>query len=378
MKKTAILFILILALSACCRASAQEETRAVPPSVDGGEIISQEEAEKLTDALPEGAEAAMDGISPSDAAAKGEEGLEAVFDQIRENGAGIFKAALRSGAMMLTIVLLCALASSAMSDGAAKDTVSLCGTIAVSALAVDNMNSFIGLGMDTIYALSDFSKALLPALCAAAVSAGAFTSASAKYAATALFLDVLLTVGIKVIMPLIGAYLAVLIAGAALGKDSLSKVAELLKWACTVGLGLMITAFTAYLSITGIISGKADEMAARMTKSALGALLPVVGSAISEAAGTLVAGAGMVRNSIGVFGLLAVLSVCAIPFLRLGAHYLVYKGTAALSEALTDKRMGDLIGGVGSAFGMVLGFVGAAGIMLFISIISSMKAVGAL
>ena len=123
---------------------------------------------------------------------------------------------------------------------------------------------------------------------------------------------------------------------------------------------------------------KADEFATKLTKTALGSVLPVVGSIVSDTAETLVAGAGILRNAIGVFGFLAVAAICLTPFLTLGLHYLVYKGTAAFSEALADKRMAELISDVGSAFGMLLALVGAGGIMLFFSLISSMKAVSGL
>ncbi|NCC68297.1 MAG: stage III sporulation protein AE, partial [Clostridia bacterium] len=63
------------------------------------------------------------------------------------------------------------------------------------------------------------------------------------------------------------------------------------------------------------------------------------------------------------------------PFLTIGAHYLAYKGTAALSLAITDKRIAELIDGVGTAFGLLLALVGAAGVFIYISLISSMKAV---
>ncbi len=373
MKKFALTLIIMTAfLVFAQRAYAVEDEQygAITPEM-------QEQSQNLESSLPDEARDIVGEINLTDLTS-GQKGLDALMDSIKENGLGIFKISVKSGVMILTIVLLTALATSAMSEGGAKDTVSLCGVIAVSAVAIDNMSSFIGLGISTLNTLSDFSKAILPTLCAAAVSAGAFTSAAAKYAATAMFMDILISIGTKIIMPLITGYMAAIISGAALGKDTLTRVADMLKWICTTALTLLTMAFTAYLSITGLVSGKADEVTARMTKTALGTLLPVVGETISSAAETLVAGAGIVRNTIGIVGLLAVAAVCLIPVLKLGAHYLVYKGTAALSETLTDKRMAELISGVGTAFGMVLALVGVAGAMLFISIYSSMKAVGAL
>ena len=56
-------------------------------------------------------------------------------------------------------------------------------------------------------------------------------------------------------------------------------------------------------------------------------------------------------------------------------RYLLYKAAAALCSAFADKRIAGLIGELGGVFGMVLGIVGAAALMLFISIISVTRAV---
>lgn len=388
MKKYLFLFILLGAVLCLQSAVIAPYARAEPMGDEDSvqsEDMPQIESEAgvqtdggtaaLQNAVPEEADEILDGFSVSDAL-DGEAGLSRIWDELKENGLGIFKTALKSGAMLLVIVLLSSIVASVMSDGGPKDMAYLCGSIAVSATAVSNVSSFIGLGMKTLDTLSSFSKALLPALCTAAVSSGAFTSATAKYAATTMFMDILLTLGTSIIMPLVSVYIAAVIAGAVLGKETLSRVAKLLKWVCTALLGLFVLVFTSYLSITGIITGKADELATRAAKTALSALLPVVGEAISNAAETLVAGAGLLRNSIGIFGMLVVVATCLFPVLRLGAHYLVYKGTAALSEAIADKRMAELIDGIGTAFGLVLGLVGAAGAMIFISVYSSMKAMG--
>ena len=86
----------------------------------------------------------------------------------------------------------------------------------------------------------------------------------------------------------------------------------------------------------------------------------------------------MLRAGVGVLGLLAVLGVCAYPFLALGVHYLVYKALAMLAAGLTGSRLGGLINGMGTAFGMVLSLVGCGGLMLFFSLISAIKAVSLL
>jgi len=53
----------------------------------------------------------------------------------------------------------------------------------------------------------------------------------------------------------------------------------------------------------------------------------------------------------------------------------MFKAAAGISSSLTDKRIGGLIGNLGTAFGMVMGLTGAGMIMLFFSIISMMRIV---
>lgn len=67
-------------------------------------------------------------------------------------------------------------------------------------------------------------------------------------------------------------------------------------------------------------------MTVKAAKFTMSSLVPVVGGILSDAAETVLAGAGILKNAVGVFGMLAVLAMCVVPFLQLGIHYLAYKG----------------------------------------------------
>ena len=331
-------------------------------------------AAEVEAALPPEAAEALGDLSVMDSLDV-DAGLGRLGETALDSLGGILKSGLRSAALVLVVVMLCSVAGSLYDGGSVPDFVPLGGALAIAAVAAGDFSSFIGLGTQTLQTLSDFSKVLLPSLAAASAASGAVTAATAKYVATALFMDVLLTAAMGLIVPLIYAYLAAVLANAAAGGGALKACADLLKTVCTLLLTALVIVFTAYLSITGVISGSADAVTTRLAKTTISTVLPVVGGIISDAAGTLVAGASMVRSAVGVFGLLAVLGVCLTPVLTLGVHYLLYKAAAALAGTLSDSRLGGLIGGIGSAFGMVLATVGAGAVFLFISIISSIRAV---
>ena len=299
--------------------------------------------------------------------------LEALGRVLREGLGGAVKSAVSSAAVIVAAVALSAAAGVFLPDQGRYAPI-LC-VVAVAAVAVRDSASLTSLGRSTMEELNAFSKMLLPTLAAAAAAGGAAVSAPAKYAASVFFIDLLISGSGRLVLPLIYAYIAASVASAAFGSDGLRGACALLKWAAVTVMTVTVLAFTAYLSLTGIISGNVDAAAARAARTAISTALPVVGGMIADASSAVLAGAAMLRGAVGVFGLVAVAAAGLTPFLRIGAHYLLYKAAAGVSGAVAEPETGRLLSALSSAFGMLLGLVGATVLMLFISVISVMRAV---
>ena len=162
---------------------------------------------------------------------------------------------------------------------------------------------------------------------------------------------------------------------AMLPQARLKKIAEGLRKAVTWILTGSLALFTGYLTLSGGVTGSADALSAQLARSAIATAVPVVGGIISDATGTVLAGAGVLKNGIGIFGMLAVLAICLLPFLRLAVQYLLYKLTAFFSGTVGSESLVELIDALGSAFGLVLGMVGTGALLLLISIASSVSVV---
>ena len=149
----------------------------------------------------------------------------------------------------------------------------------------------------------------------------------------------------------------------------------MLKWVVTSLLTAVLLAFVGYLTASGAIAGSADAAAIKTAKMAIsgrpgGRRHP--GRRGGDRAG---GGAGVLRGTVGIVGMLGVLAICLIPFLQLAFHYLTYKLAAALIGTVSDKRLSDLLDSIGGAFGIVLGMTGACALMLLVSLASAVKAV---
>lgn len=290
---------------------------------------------------------------------------------------GAVKRAVRSCVLLLMITLLCGLVES-LRKGTGEvglPVTALVACLAVTAVAVMDLDSLLRMGEDAVFRMETLGDVLLPAVSMATAASGA-PAAAAKQAATILFSDFLIRLIHRLLLPMTYAFLAVQVACCALGNDGLKRIGGLLKWMMTTILSVLLLAFVGYLNLSGVISGSVDASAVKAAKFTISNLVPVVGGVISDTAETLLAGAAVLRNAAGVFGMLAVLGICVAPFLNMGVHYLAYKATAALAATVTGEgRVNQLIDAIGTAFGMVLAMTGACGVLLIVAMISAVSTV---
>lgn len=338
---------------------------------DLGQSIGMEEFDRA-------ARAYLDSYLPLEVA--GEDfsaGARAILDTGNGQLTGAIRRAGRSGVLLLSVALLCALAGSVREElgGGGLDPVRLAGAAAITAIAVADVNALMGMGKQALEQMDTFSKVLLPTVTAACAATGQGGAAAARQGATLLFFSFLLALVQRLLLPMVYAYVAVSAARAALGNEGLKRVADLLKWAVTGLLSALLTVFVFYLTISGAIAGAADAVTQKAAKTVLSGMVPVVGSILSDAAETVVAGAGVLKGTIGAVGLLVVLAICLAPFLQLGCHYLIYKCAAALTATVTPGSEASLINAIGSAFALVLGMTGGGGMILYAALITSIKAV---
>ncbi len=324
---------------------------------------------QLHDSLPDYADELV-----GDSAQSPQDGLSRLGSAFTEAVSGGIDGIIKRALSIIAVAMICAVLSVFCDD--APEYVTLGGCAAIAIISVTDVNSFISSGAEVITTLSGFSKTLLPAMCAASAACGTLSSATVKYAASVLFMDSFVTLAQSVILPLIYAYLAVSIASSSFGNKSLGDISALLKRVSTLLMIATALGFTAYISISSIVASGGDAVASKLTKTAISTVLPVVGSIISDAASTVVAGAEAMRNTVGIFGMLALLAVCVSPFAIMAVNYLGYKLTAAAVRAFGCKKLASLTDCIASAIGMTLGLAGCCAIILFVSMAISIKAVG--
>lgn len=252
----------------------------------------------------------------------------------------------------------------------------LVGTAVLSAIMLLHTKSMIQLGMDTVTQISEYGKLLLPVMTGALAAQGGITASASLYAGTAMFNSILGAVLSDFLCPMIYLFLALAIGTGATGETILKNLRDMVKTLSSWCLKTLLTVFTTYMGITGVISGTTDAAALKATKVAISSVVPVVGSILSDASEAVLVSAALAKNAAGIYGIFAVLSIFLVPFLRIGIHYLVLKGTFAVSGMVGSKQMTELIGDFSTAMGLLLAMTGSACLLQMISSVCFLKGVG--
>ena len=172
--------------------------------------------------------------------------------------------------------------------------------------------------------------------------------------------------------------------GAALGSAAaicpvpgLEQLSVLVRNAVTWGMALVSGVFAAVLGIRGAVSGAADGVAAKGIRFLLGGV-PVVGGALGEALSALNGSLALVKNSVAVLGVLAVLLI-SLPGV---CSLLVWKGMlyviGAAAQMLSFKKAPAFIAVLQSVFSVLLAVIlfNAFVYVVALAVVVSVKAMG--
>lgn len=273
-------------------------------------------------------------------------------------------------ALIAAVLLMHILSSISDSESGA---IQLAGAVVIGLILLDPLNSMIQLGTNTVTEMSEYGKLLLPVMTASMAAQGGVTSSAALYTGTVVFNSLLTTVIVRIVVPALYIFLCICVAGCAVKQEMLDKIRNFLKSAITWCLKVVLYVFTGYISITGVVSGTVDASALKAAKLTISGVVPVVGKVLADTSETILVSASIMKNTAGVYGILAIIAMFIGPFLEIGMQYLLLKLTAAICNMFGNKQTVGLISDFTTGMGIVLGMTGTVCVLLLISLVCFMK-----
>lgn len=235
-------------------------------------------------------------------------------------------------------------------------------------LALGSFALAVQSGREVVDNMVTFMQALLPLLLTLLVAVGGIASAAIFHPIILVSLTSIGMVIKNVILPLIF-FAAVLDMVTLLSeKFQLSRLSGLMKTVALGTMGLLSTVFLGLLSIQGVAGAVGDSVVIRTAKFATDAFIPVVGGVLSEAMEAVVGSSLLVKNAVGIAGMLVIILTMAIPLLKIISLALIYKLAGALIQPVNSGQLSDCLNGLGNSLIALFGAVATVGLLFFFAV----------
>jgi len=271
---------------------------------------------------------------------------------------------------LIVLAVLCALMKK-MQDSLGGDVGTVAYAICFLVLLGIALQSFaftIQTVSGSVRTMVNFIYSLLPVLLTLLVSMGAAGSAALFHPLITVAATTVSTIVANTVLPLLYFSGVLYLINGFSDKLQVSKLAGLLR---DIAIGVMGMSFSVFIGLSvvqGTAAGVADGIAFRTAKFAVKNFIPVVGSLFSDVFET-VAGCSMVlKNGIGLVGLMTVFILCAMPALKIMVVVVIYRLAAAIIQPMGSNPVADALGSLAGLLTVVGAALVTVGVMLFILI----------
>lgn len=296
-----------------------------------------------------------------------QEALESVFQYFFQEILGNLTLLGKLLIVAVVCVVLQNLQSAFANGTVAKLAYFVCYLVVIT-LAVGSFKVAVNTGISTVDKMVDFMQVLLPILLALLTAMGGLTSVALLQPFLMVSLSVMATLIQKIIFPLIFLCAVLSIANNVSDRYKVSRLAGLLKQFTKVGIGLVLTIFIGIVTVEGVAGAVVDGVSLRTAKFVTGAFVPVAGSMFADALDAVIGGSLLLKNAIGLTGVLVLSLLVLFPVLKILAVAIIYRLAAALLQPLGDSLMADTLEDMAGSLFMVFAAVTSVAIMFFLTI----------
>lgn len=221
---------------------------------------------------------------------------------------------------------------------------------------------------NTISDIRILMEGIFPVLLTLTTLLGGVTS-SAVFKPMMTTLVTIITVFVsKIIIPMFIAAIAFSIVGNLTKSVKLDKLTDFFKSSATYVLGGVFGLFVAFLTFQGLTGGVIDSISIKTAKFAMQSYIPILGGYLSDGFDLMLASIVLIKNSIGVIGLIMLLSIIALPTIKIIILSLGLKLASGIIEPLCDSKFSKMLSNISSNMTLLIISLVGVGFMFLITV----------
>lgn len=238
--------------------------------------------------------------------------------------------------------------------------------ILIVTVIMSNFTDIIKLVQDTTGNLIGFMNALVPLLITLMMYTGSITTSSVVEPIILFIINFIGNIIQNLIIPFVLVLTSLVIISKISDKVHIDKLSKFFKSGIVWFLGIVLTVFVGVVSLEGTLSSSVDGITAKTTKAVVSSAIPVVGKILGDAVDTVLGCGIVLKNAVGLVGVVIVIGICIMPILKLFVLSVSYKLLSTVVQPIADEKIIDLLEQIGDIFKIFLGILCAISFMLII------------
>lgn len=239
--------------------------------------------------------------------------------------------------------------------------------VIIGSMAISVLLSAFSVGTQAVNGMTDFTTDFFPIMFALLTALGGITSSAILSPAT-----VFLTTGVTIffksfIMPLIIVSTVFTIINHFSSSVKLTGFCSLIKSIIKWGIGVSFTIFLGIITIQGLLGSTFDGLSIKTAKYTIDKFVPIIGGIFSESVDVLISCSLLIKNSVGIAGIIIIVGIVITPVFSILAHYFLFKLAGAVLEPVAGSDMGRFAQDAADVLLLLFAAVVAAAIIFFIT-----------
>lgn len=213
----------------------------------------------------------------------------------------------------------------------------------------------------------DFMKALVPTFALAITMTSGPASSIGLYQGLMVAITIAEWVIVKGVIPLCNIYMVISLINQLDQEERFTKLADLIKSITNWILKSVMALILGYHAVQSMLLPAIDSVKSTALQKGIQAL-PGAGKAAGAIASTILGSGVIIKNSIGIAGFIFILTIVAIPIVKIFIFSLGYRLTAALLQPISDERIVECLNGTAESAGILLQAMMAVAVLFMVSI----------
>lgn len=238
--------------------------------------------------------------------------------------------------------------------------------ILIVTIVMMNFLDIVQVVKDTCNNLIGFMNILIPLLISLMIYTGSITTSGVLEPIILFLINFIGNIIQTLIIPIVLIFTSLIVISKISNNVQIDKLSSFLKSGVVWFFGIILTVFVAVISLEGTLSSSVDGITAKTTKAVVSSAIPVVGKILGDAVDTVLGCGIILKNAVGVIGIMIAIGICIIPILKLGVFTIAYKFMSAICEPIADKNITSLLEQIGDVYKIFLAILCSVSVMLIV------------